>query len=439
MSEESTCCSFCGIEQSNETPLIAGRDGYICEACVRLAGQVIDSWSHKRAMAEVQGPIPKPMEIKAKLDEYVIGQNLAKEIMSVAVYNHYKRLKNIGNAPGSLNGDDGVELGKSNILVLGPSGSGKTLIASTLARIAGVPYVVADATTLTQAGYVGEDVESVLSRLLDVADGNVERAEWGIVYLDEIDKLARSSESSTGVRDVSGEGVQQALLKLVEGSEVKVPLKGKRREGGGEVTMNTQNILFISGGAFAGLEDVVGRRVAPKKTGIGFGAAVEDEEQPELQELLDAVEPEDLKRFGLIPEFIGRFPVLAALSPLDEESLINIMVEPKNSLVKQYQTLFEFDGVELEFTDEALREIAKIAMARGTGARGLRSVMEHLLRKSMFEVPSTDNVARCVVTEEVVRGEQEIVLEYGEKRIPPKAVNESEVAEGDELGSSSLT
>lgn len=425
MSEESIFCSFCGTEQSNETPLIAGRDGYICEACIRLAGQVIDSWSHKRAMAEVQGPIPKPKEIKAKLDEYVIGQNLAKEIMSVAVYNHYKRLKNTSAAPGSLEGDDTIELGKSNILVLGPSGSGKTLIASTLARIAGVPYVVADATTLTQAGYVGEDVESVLSRLLDVADGNVERAEWGIVYLDEIDKLARSSESSTGVRDVSGEGVQQALLKLVEGSEVKVPVKGKRRDSG-DVTMNTQNILFIAGGAFAGLEDVVGRRVKPKKTGIGFGATVEDDEQPELQELLDAVEPEDLKRFGLIPEFIGRFPVLAALSPLDEESLINIMVEPKNSLVKQFKKLFEFDGVELEFTGDALSEMAKIAMERGTGARGLRSVMEHLLRKSMFEVPSDEGVNRVVVNGEVVRGEQEIELSYGERKTPVAAVVTSE-------------
>lgn len=418
MTEEVTC-SFCGIEQSNETPLIAGRDGYICEACVRLAGQVIDSWSHKRAMVQAQGPIPKPKEIKAKLDEYVIGQNLAKEIMSVSVYNHYKRLKNTTATLGSLNGDDGVELGKSNILVLGPSGSGKTLIASTLAKIAGVPYVVADATTLTQAGYVGEDVESVLSRLLDVAEGNVERAEWGIVYLDEIDKLARSSESSTGVRDVSGEGVQQALLKLVEGSEVKVPIKGKRRESGGsDVTMNTGNILFIAGGAFAGLEDVVGRRVKPKNTSIGFAATVEDDEQPELQELLDSVEPEDLKRFGLIPEFIGRFPVLAALSPLSEESLINIMVEPKNSLVKQYQKLFEFDGVALEFTDEALREIAKIAMERGTGARGLRSVMEHLLRKPMFEVPSEESAIRVVVTDKVVRGEQQIELEHGERIMP---------------------
>jgi len=404
------CCSFCGIEQSAESPLIAGRDGFICEGCVRLASQVIDSWSHKRALAEVQGPTPKPKEIKAKLDEYVIGQELAKEIMSVAVYNHYKRLKSVSSGAADWAGSDEVELGKSNILVLGPSGSGKTLIASTLAQIVGVPYVVADATTLTQAGYVGEDVESVLARLLDVADGNVGRAEWGIVYLDEIDKLARSSESATGVRDVSGEGVQQALLKLVEGSQVKVSQKGKRREGG-EVTMDTRNILFIAGGAFAGLEEVVKKRIAPKKTGIGFSAAVE-ESQPALQSLLDAVQPEDLKRFGLIPEFIGRFPVLAALSPLDEASLINILTEPKNAFTKQYQKLFAYDGVKLEFTDQALCEIARIALERGTGARGLRSVLEHLLRKSMFEAPSASGVVRCVVDEQAVRGEREIELEY---------------------------
>lgn len=413
MSKESTCCSFCGVEQSNEYPLIAGRDGFICEACVRLACQVIDSWSHKRAMSEGHGPVPKPKEIKQKLDDYVIGQDLAKEIMSVAVYNHYKRLKSVSSGAEGLGGDSEVELGKSNILVLGPSGSGKTLIASTLANIVGVPYVVADATTLTQAGYVGEDVESVLARLLEVADGNVQRAEWGIVYLDEIDKLARSNESSTGVRDVSGEGVQQALLKLVEGSQVKVAPKGKRREGGQEVTMDTRNILFIAGGAFAGLEDMVAKRIAPKKTSIGFSVAVEAP-QPDLQSLLDDVEPEDLKRFGLIPEFIGRFPVLAALSPLDEESLINILVEPKNALTKQYQKLFEYDGVALEFTQEALREIARIALKRGTGARGLRSVLEHLLRRPMFDIPSETGVVRCVVDEQVVKGERDIELEYGQ-------------------------
>ncbi len=414
MPDDTSCCSFCGVVQSGASPLIAGRDGFICEACVRLASQVIESWSQRRAMSEAQGEAPKPQELKAKLDEYVIGQDLAKEIMSVAVYNHYKRLKSFTG--GDWSGTDAVELGKSNILVLGPSGSGKTLIASTLARIVGVPYVVADATTLTQAGYVGEDVESVLTRLLDVADGNVQRAEWGIVYLDEIDKLARSSESPTGVRDVSGEGVQQALLKLVEGSEVKVPQKGKRREGGSDVTMNTGNILFIAGGAFAGLEEIVTKRIAPKQTGIGFHAEVE-REPPDLQNLLDAVQPEDLKRFGLIPEFIGRFPVLAALSPLDEASLINILVEPKNSLTKQFQKLFEYDGVKLEFTPEALREIAKIALARGTGARGLRSVLEHLLRKSMFEVPSQSGVVRCVVDERVARGECEIEWEYAVQQV----------------------
>ncbi|MEW5756114.1 MAG: ATP-dependent Clp protease ATP-binding subunit ClpX [Pseudomonadota bacterium] len=421
MSNEATSCSFCGVVQSNESPLIAGREGYICEACVRLASQVIDSWSHRRAMAAAHGPVPKPKELKAKLDEYVVGQDLAKEIMSVAVYNHYKRLKSF--SAGAWNATEDVELGKSNILVLGPSGSGKTLIASTLARIVGVPYVVADATTLTQAGYVGEDVESVLTRLLEVAEGNEERAEWGIVYLDEIDKLARSSEAPTGVRDVSGEGVQQALLKLVEGSEVKVPQKGKRRDGGSEVLMNTANILFIAGGAFAGLEEIVAKRVSPKKTGIGFHAKV-DQTTPNLQDLLDMVQPEDLRRFGLIPEFIGRFPVLAALSPLNEESLINILLEPKNSLVKQYQKLFEYDGVKLEFTPEAVREIAKIALERGTGARGLRSVLEQLLRKPMFELPSQNGVMRCIVDEKVVRGECDIELEYVDESDTAIYVNE---------------
>lgn len=416
MADKLTCCSFCGVEQSGEIPLIAGRDGYICEACARLASQVIDSWSHKRAMAEQQGSAPKPKAIKQHLDDYVIGQGLAKEIMAVAVYNHYKRLKSFSAENTGLSSDE-VELGKSNILILGPSGCGKTLVASTLARIVGVPYVVADATTLTQAGYVGEDVESVLGRLLDVAEGNVERAEWGIVYLDEIDKLARSSESSTGVRDVSGEGVQQALLKLVEGSEIKVTPKGKRREGGGEVSMNTSNILFIAGGAFSGLEELVAKRMVPKKASIGFSVAVDEDEKPELQALLDGVEPDDLKKFGLIPEFIGRFPVLAALSPLDEDSLMNILVEPKNSLIKQYKKLFEYDGVALEFTEQALREIAKIALARGSGARGLRSVLEHLLRKAMYEAPSDEQVVRCVVDEQVVLGECEIELEHATERV----------------------
>jgi ATP-dependent Clp protease ATP-binding subunit ClpX len=409
MTERSVNCSFCGIDQSPDIPLIAGADGHICEDCVRLAHQVVSSWGRKRALAELHGPPPVPEAIKAKLDEYVIGQDLAKEILSVAVYNHYKRLRCEGSDAPSLNGDPDVELGKSNILLLGPSGSGKTLLASTLARIVGVPFAVADATTLTQAGYVGDDVETILARLLDVAEGNVGRAEWGIVYVDEIDKLARSPEAAMGVRDVSGEGVQQALLKLVEGSQVKVPVKGRRREGGDEVTVDTRNILFIVGGAFSGLEEVVRRRVAPKSAAIGFHAPIGgDEPAPDAETLLEEVQPEDLRRFGLIPEFIGRFPVLAALEPLDEAALIEILTGTRNALIRQYHKLLALDGVELEFTEGALSAIAREALSRGTGARGLRGVLERILRRVMFEVPSRQDVVRCVVDEEAVEGSQPV-------------------------------
>ncbi len=360
--EKKMQCSFCGAEQSPSTPLIVGLDGYICEACVQLASQVVTSWGRKRALAELHGPLPAPAEIKARLDQYVIGQDLAKEILAVAVYNHYKRLKSESGDASLSPGADDVELGKSNVLLLGPSGSGKTLLASTLARIVGVPFAVADATTLTQAGYVGDDVESILSRLLDVADGNVGRAEWGIVYVDEIDKLARSAENGTGVRDVSGEGVQQALLKLVEGSQVKVPSKGRRRgEHSEDIVMDTGNILFIAGGAFAGLEETITKRVSPKARGIGFQAPVHDEsDQLDIEELLSEVAPADLRRFGLIPEFIGRFPVLAALGPLDEEALIEILTKPRNALYRQYRKLFSYDGIDLEFTTEALRAVAAL-------------------------------------------------------------------------------
>lgn len=403
-------CSFCGVEQSPATPLIAGLEGSICEACVRLADQVVTNWGRKRILNELHGPIPKPSRIKEILDGYVVGQNLAKEILAVAVYNHYKRLKHESGDAGFSHMHAEVELGKSNILLVGPTGTGKTLLASTLARIVGVPFVVADATTLTQAGYVGDDVEHILVRLLDVAEGNVGRAEWGIVYLDEVDKLARSPEMATQTRDISGEGVQQALLRLVEGAQVKVSMKGKKREGNAEdVVIDTRNILFIAGGAFPGLEKHVAKRLAPTKTGIGFHASpVDAEAKPELEVLLGETQPGDLRLFGLIPEFIGRFPVLAPLEPLDEAALISILTEPKNALVRQYQKLFAYENVSLEFTDAALRRVAQKAIERDTGARGLRSILEQVLRKPMFEIPSLSGVERCVVDEDVIDGVAEV-------------------------------
>jgi ATP-dependent Clp protease ATP-binding subunit ClpX len=410
MSEINKACSFCGTKQSPNMPLIAGLDGHICEACVRLANQVVTSWGRKRSIPALQDPLPAPKTVKNKLDDYIVGNTLAKEIMAVAVYNHYKRFV-VSSAGDDINfSGDGVDLEKSNILLVGPTGTGKTLIARSLANIVGVPFAIADATTLTQAGYVGEDVESILVRLLDVAKGDVARAEWGIVYIDEIDKLARSSEGNTGVRDVSGEGVQQALLKMVEGTQIKIPTKGRRRDSGEDVVIDTSNILFIAGGAFSGLEKIVEKRLQPKELGIGFHASVEKSYKPSHDELLEAIEPEDLRRFGLIPEFIGRFPVIASLEPLTVEVLVQILTEPKNALVKQYQKLFQYENVQLEFTSGALNTIAEKALKRGTGARGLRGVMEHLLRRSMYEIPSSNNIGRCVVDEQVVLGEKSVEL-----------------------------
>lgn len=407
MQKTNKTCSFCGVEASVDVPLIAGNDGQICEACVTLANQVVTSWGKKKQLAEMHGPLPKPAEIKKLLDEYIIGQDLAKEILSVAVYNHYKRLKHESAQIGGLgSSDEGVEIGKSNILLIGPSGTGKTLLASTLAKIVGVPFVVADATTLTQAGYVGDDVENILVRMLDVADGHIGKAEWGIVYLDEVDKIARSPEQAFGTRDVSGEGVQQALLRLVEGSHVKVPNKGRRKDGNtaDSVIVDTRNILFIAGGAFPGLEKHVEKRLVPVNTAIGFHREIgRSEQKPDIEVLLNATEPDDLKRFGLIPEFIGRFPVLAPLEPLDVDALIQILTEPKNALVKQYQHLFAYDGVSLEFTPDALVEIAEKAIVRNTGARGLRSIMETILRKAMFELPTREDIEICIVDAEVVK------------------------------------
>ena len=423
MNEVLTHCSFCGIQASSESPLIAGIDGYICETCVRLANQVVASWERKGVVTENKhNPLPTPAAMKAQLDDYVIGQELAKEILTVAVYNHYKRLyhKTTPNHFDKLYLD--VEIGKSNVLMLGPSGTGKTLLASTLAKIVGVPFVIADATTLTQAGYVGDDVESILLRLLDVAKGKIKRAEWGIIYIDEIDKIARASKSAMVERDVSGEGVQQALLKLVEGTTVKIPQSKERMRDNGTGIMDTSQILFIAGGAFVGLEEQVAKRISAKQTQIGFHAQVEKTDKITAERLLQETQPEDLRRFGLIPEFIGRFPILAILEDLDETALVRILTEPRNALVRQYQKLFAYENVELEFTAKALAAIAKKALAQGTGARGLRNIQEQLLRRCMFELPSRQDIVRCIVDEEAVNGTGEIQLITSEVE-PKKRAN----------------
>lgn len=399
-------CSFCGLEQGPDLPLIAGEEGHICEECVRLASQVVSSWGRKRAATRPMKNLLKPKELRERLDHYVIGQELAKETLAVAVYNHYKRLSMESDSPRMQSGSDDVEVEKSNILLLGPSGTGKTLLASTLARIVGVPFVIADATTLTQAGYVGEDVESILSRLLDAAEGNRELAEWGIVYIDEIDKLARAGESAHGTRDVSGEGVQQALLKLVEGSRIKLSGKGQKSQGA-EQTIDTRNILFVAGGAFAGLEKMLERRLDKRERGIGFHVDLSDADATyEACKIFEQVEPDDLRHFGLIPEFIGRFPIITALHELDEQALVRILTEPRNALIRQYQRLFDFEGVSLTFTEEALLAIARQAIERGTGARGLRGVMEGLLRKAMYELPSLEGARECLVDESAVENGQ---------------------------------
>ena len=404
-------CSFCGQEQGPDAPLIAGEEGHICEECVRLASHVVSSWGRKRAAAKPLQNLLKPIELKERLDHYIIGQELAKETLAVAVYNHYKRLSMEEKGLTMATAKQDVEIEKSNILLLGPSGTGKTLLASTLARIVGVPFVIADATTLTQAGYVGDDVETILHRLLDSAEGNHELAEWGIVYIDEIDKLAKAGETSHGTRDVSGEGVQQALLKLVEGAAIKLNGKSKKEQGDGK-SINTRNILFIAGGAFAGLERLLEKRLNTGRQGIGFHVDLSDPGGAYNQmRLFEEVQPDDLRHFGLIPEFIGRFPVITALHDLDEAALIKILTEPRNALVRQYQRLFEFEGVNLRFTDDALEAIARQAIERGTGARGLRGVMEGLLRKVMYEMPSQEGAVECLVDREAVEGERPLTVD----------------------------